>query len=210
MSRDLYPKCKQCRRVGEKLMLKGERCNSLKCAMVKRNYPPGIHGQGKVMKSKVSEYGLQLIEKQKARKRYGMTENQFKIFFNKARKKSGKAGDNLLKLLEKRLDNVVYRAGFTESRTMARQIVNHGHFVVNDRRVDIPSYIVKEGDVIKIKANSRNKKIFKNLDKKIKQKELASWLNFNIDDMSVKVLHDPIIDDLKLKINTRMIIEFYS
>lgn len=209
MSKDLSPKCKKCRRVGEKLMLKGDRCNSLKCALVKRNYPPGIHGQKKTF-TKMSEYASQLQEKQKARRQYHLTEKQFRIFFNRAKKKDGQAGDNLLRLLEKRLDNLVFRAGFTSSRIMARQIVNHGHFRVNDRRVNIPSYIVKEGDVITLKESSKKNKIFKDIAKEIKQKEITGWLSFNIEDLSVKVLHEPIIDDLKIKINTQMIIEFYS
>lgn len=209
MSRVLSPKCKQCRRVGEKLMLKGERCMSLKCALVRRNYPPGIQGSKKTF-GKMSEYASQLQEKQKAKKQYFLSEKQFRLTFDKAKKKEGKAGDNLLKLLEKRLDNVVFRAGFASSRRMARQIVGHGHFNVNGRKVNIPSYLVKEGDIISVKESSKKNKIFQNTKKDAKQREIAAWLYFNIDDLSVKVLHDPAIDDLKAKINTKMIIEFYS
>jgi small subunit ribosomal protein S4 len=209
MSRVLLPKCKQCRRVGEKLMLKGDRCMSLKCALVRRNYPPGIQGPKKTF-GKMSEYASQLQEKQKAKKQYFLTEKQFRLTFDRAKKKERRAGDNLLKLLEKRLDNLVFRAGFASSRRMARQLVSHGHLVVNGRKVNIPSYLVREGDVVGVKAGSKKNKIFQGIKKDVKQKEIASWLHFNLDDLSVKVLHDPIIDDLKGKINTQMIIEFYS
>ncbi len=208
MSKYLGPKCKLCRRAGEKLMLKGERCNSPKCAMVKRNYPPGFHGpKGR---GKISDYGQQLLEKQKAKRIYNLLEKQFKLTFLKAQKMKGNTGDNLLQLLEMRLDNVIYRLGLAVSRSQARQLVNHGLFAVNNRGVNIPSYMVKEGDVIEVKKNKRNAKIFKNIENKIKPENIPGWLNFDIKKLSAKVLHKPSREDVKEKINTQMIVEFYS
>jgi len=160
MGRNLDAKCKQCRRIGEKLFLKGERCDSPKCAMVKRNYPPGFHGQKG--KKRQSDYGLQLAEKQKAKKQYNLLEKQFKLTFSKAQKQTGDAGENLLKLLETRLDNVVFRLGIATSRTQARQFVGHGHIRVNDKKVDIPSFQVKQGDVVRVKSSSKNISILEN------------------------------------------------
>lgn len=211
MGKNLDPKCKQCRRVGEKLMLKGERCNSPKCAMVKRNYPPGIHGPRVGRRQKISEYGMQLTEKQKARKQYTLMERQFRLIFEKAQKGSGDTGTNLLVLLETRLDNAVYRAGFASSRHQARQLVNHGHFLVNDKKVNIPSYQVKEGEVIKIKDKAKRSKHFKNIKEKLKQVETPGWLSLDPEEAAVKVLHEPKEEDLeKTNLNTQMIIEHYS
>jgi len=211
MGKNLESKCRQCRRIGEKLFLKGERCNSAKCAMVKRNYPPGFHGpKGR---KRQSDFALQLNEKQKARKQYGLLEKQFRLTFERAQNQEGDAGKNFLKLLEMRLDNVVYRIGFAASRVQARQLVNHGHILVNGRRVDIPSFTVKVGDIISIGKSSRNSKHFRDLFEKIKgQKNLdtASWLHFNIEESSAKVLHEPGLDDVSKNINVQMIIEFYS
>ena len=191
-------------------MLKGDRCNSPKCAMVKRNYPPGIHGPRVGRRQKISEYGMQLTEKQKAKKQYTLQEKQFRITFERAQKKPGDTGVNLLTLLETRLDNLVYRSGFASSRYQSRQLVNHGMFLVNDRRVNIPSYQVREGDVIKIKDRGKRSKHFKNIKEKLKQVETPGWLSLDIDDLSVKVLHKPKKDDLQSNINTQMIIEHYS
>ncbi|MDD5071369.1 MAG: 30S ribosomal protein S4 [Patescibacteria group bacterium] len=210
MGRNLDAKCKQCRRLGEKLFLKGERCNSPKCAMVKRNYPPGFHGQKG--KRRQSDYGMQLAEKQKAKKQYNLLEKQFKLTFLKAKRKSGDAGENLLKSLELRLDNAVYRLGFASSRIQARQLVGHGHLQVNGRKVDIPSYEVKEGDIIKIKERSKKYKFFKELPEKLsRQKEsIPSWLNLNIAEMAGKVLHEPKAGDIKANVNAQIIVEYYS
>ncbi|MDD3711521.1 MAG: 30S ribosomal protein S4 [Patescibacteria group bacterium] len=210
MGKNLDAKCKQCRRVGEKLFLKGERCSSPKCAMVKRNYPPGPHGPKGRKRS--SDYGLQLNEKQKARKFYGLNESQFKISFSKVQKKGGDVGNNFLRFLEMRLDNVVYRAGLASSRVQARQLVNHGHFTVNDRKVNIPSYQVKIGQIIKVKKSSKENRQFKNLPEKLKTmlSDQKSWLATDSKDLSVKVLHEPRPQDLPLNIKTHMIIEFYS
>jgi len=208
MGRNIDNKCKQCRRAGEKLFLKGDRCPTPKCALVKRNYAPGFHGpKGR---KRLSGYGLQLQEKQKAKKYYGLLEKQFRLTFTKASKKSGDAGKNFLKLLEMRLDNVIYRLGWAASRSQARQLVSHGHFTVNSRKTDIPSFSVKIGQVIKIKKSSQANRFFKNLDEKLKKAERPSWLNFDVNDLSAKVLHEPKETDLPQNINVQMIIEYYS
>ena len=208
MGRNLNPKCKQCRRTGEKLMLKGDRCGTPKCAMVKKNYPPGAHGiKGK---SRPTEYSLQLNEKQKAKKIYNLLEKQFKLTFDKAKKQKGDAGENLLKLLEKRLDNVVYRLGLASSRSQARQLVSYGHLVVNGKKVNIPSYQVKTGDIVKIKESSKKNKIFGSLSEKLKKTEVPGWLNFDYKELTAKVLHDPAKENFEMSINTPMIVEFYS
>jgi len=208
MGRNIDSKCKQCRRVGEKLFLKGDRCSTPKCAMVKRNYAPGFHGpKGR---KRLSDYGLQLQEKQKAKKYYGLLEKQFRLTYAKASKKQGDAGKNFLRLLEMRLDNVIFRLGWAASRSQARQLVNHGHFTVNSRKTDIPSFSVKLGEVIKIKKSSQSNRFFKNLGEKLKKAERPSWLNFDASDLSAKVLHEPKETDLPQNINVQMIIEYYS
>ncbi|MFA4942918.1 MAG: 30S ribosomal protein S4 [Patescibacteria group bacterium] len=208
MGKNLAPKCKQCRRLGEKLLLKGDRCSTPKCAMVTRNFAPGMHGpKGK---KRSSDYGLQLAEKQKARKIYGLMEKQFRLTFDKARKQTGDTGKNFLKFLEMRLDNVIHHSGFGASQTQARQLVNHGHFTVNNRKVDVPSFTVKAGDVIKIKKSSFKNRFFRDLGEKMKKVELPSWLHFDASDSSVKVLHEPGENDMPKNVNVQMIIEFYS
>ncbi|HPY08502.1 MAG: 30S ribosomal protein S4 [Patescibacteria group bacterium] len=208
MGRNIDNKCKQCRRVGEKLFLKGERCFSPKCAMVKRNYVPGFHGpKGR---KRLSDYGTQLAEKQKAKKYYGLSEKQFHLTFDKAFKKQGDAGKNFLKALESRLDNVIFRLGFAKSRAQARQLVNHGHFTVNDRKANIPSYSVKEGQTIKIKKTSQKNPYFKNINEKLAQAERPSWLHLDVKELAGKVLHEPKDEDLPQNINVQMIIEYYS
>lgn len=209
MGRNLDPKCKQCRRLGEKLFLKGDRCNGPKCAMVNRNFPPGLHGPSGSRK-RLSDYGLQLAEKQKAKKYYQMMEKQFLLTFEKAGKKPGDTGINFLTMLETRLDNVIWRLTWGTSHTQARQIVNHGHITVNGRKVDIPSYQVKPGSIIKIKKSSLNSKFFRDLKDKMKKSELPSWLHFDSEDMSAKVLHEPQGNDLPQNIKVHMIIEYYS
>lgn len=208
MGRNIDNKCKQCRRIGEKLFLKGDRCFTAKCAMVKRNYAPGFHGpKGH---KRLSGYGLQLQEKQKAKKYYGLLEKQFRLTYAKASKKQGDAGKNFLRLLEMRLDNVVYRLGLASSRSQARQLVTHGHFTVNSRKTDIPSFSVKIGQVIKIRKSSLGNRFFRNIEEKVKKADRPSWLNLDVKDLSCKVLHEPKDTDLPQNINVQMIIEFYS
>ncbi len=209
MAKNLDAKCKQCRRAGEKLFLKGERCSTAKCAVVKRNYPPGFHGS-KQTRRRLTEYATQLIEKQKAKWTYHLLEKQFKITFDRAQKRQGSAGDNLFKLLELRLDNVIYRLGIASSRGQARQVVGHTHITVNDKKVNIPSYTVKTGDVIKIKKSSVNNRFFKDIEERLKNAEIPGWLNFDIKAMEAKVLHEPSPADINTKINAQMIVEFYS
>ncbi|HTX86930.1 MAG TPA: 30S ribosomal protein S4 [Candidatus Nanoarchaeia archaeon] len=204
------PKCKQCRRIGEKLFFKGERCSSPKCAIIRRNYIPGFHGPKAKGAPRRSDYGLQLVEKQKAKKQYLLNEKQFRILFEIAAKKRGNTEELLLQLLELRLDNVVYRAAFGASRNEARQLVNHGHFTVNGKRVDIPSYKVKQGDVVKLSEKSKRGKKFANLEAKIKKAEIPGWLNVNAEDLSVKVLHEPAAKDIRVNFSPQVIVEFYS
>ena len=208
MSKYLGPKCKLCRREGDKLMLKGERCSTAKCAIVKRNYPPGLHGpKGR---SRQSGYSMQLREKQKAKKIYNLMEKQFALSFEKALKQKGETGENLMKILETRLDNVIYRLGFAASRAEARVLTNHGHFKVNDIKVNIPSFSVKTGDVIKIKSSSQKSKPFAALPEKLKKIEVPGWLNLDLKDLSAKVLSQPSKENFESKINNQMIVEFYS
>ncbi|MDO9399173.1 MAG: 30S ribosomal protein S4 [bacterium] len=208
MARNLDPKCKLCRREGTKLMLKGERCSTPKCAIVKRNYPPGIHGpKGH---GRASGYSMQLREKQKAKRIYNILEKQFKLTFDKAIKQKGDAGENLMKLLEARLDNVIFRLALASSRNQARQLVNHRHFTVNGNILNIPSYQTKTGDIIKIKKSSSTEKHFVNIVEQIKKATMPSWLNFDIKEMTAKVLHSPAKNDFEQGINTQQIVEFYS
>ncbi len=208
MSKYIGAKCKLCRREGDKLMLKGERCSTAKCAIVKRNYPPGLHGpKGR---ARQSGYNMQLREKQKAKRIYNLMEKQFALSFAKAIKQKGEAGENLMKILETRLDNVVYRLGFASSRAEGRFLTNHGHFTVNGKKVNIPSFNVKTGDIIKIKQSSRNSKKFSNLGERLKKVEIPGWLNMDIKDLSAKVLHQPSKENFESNINSQMIVEFYS
>ena len=210
MGRDLTPKCKQCRRTGEKLMLKGSKCETQKCPMVSRNYPPGIHGPRLGRRQKLSEYAVQLQEKQKAKKQYRIMEKQFRLIFDKAQKRKGDIGKNLLSALELRLDNIVYRMGFAPSRDEARQVVGHGHIKVNDQKVNIPSYEVKQGDEVKLAKASAKKKKFKDLEERLKKYEAPGWLHLDKKELAGKVLHTPDVEELERSINTQMIVEHYS
>lgn len=205
MSRYTDASCRLCRREGQKLFLKGERCYSTKCAIEKRNFPPGQHGQGR---KKVSDYGLQLREKQKAKRFYGLQETQFRNLFDKAARKKGITGENLLILLETRLDNVVFRLGFASSRKEARQLVTHGHFTVNGKKVDIPSYEVSAGDVIKVKEKSTNSPKFKEI------KDMAitvpSWMTVDVEKLEGKVLALPTRADIDTPVAEHLIVELYS
>lgn len=198
-------KCRQCRREGCKLFLKGERCTSGKCAMDRRPVVPGQHGAAR---KKVTEYGLQLREKQKVRRAYGLLERQFSIYYDKASKSKEPTGWALLKMLELRLDNVVYRMGMASSRAQARQIVNHGHISVNGKKVNIPSYQVKVGDIISVKENRQDAEMFKALkDVKV---VMPKWLEFNTETLTGKILALPERDDIDLDIREHLIVELYS
>lgn len=197
--------CRLCRREGCKLFLKGERCVSGKCALDKRPLVPGQHGAGR---KKVSDYGLQLREKQKVKRAYGMLEKQFRIFYDRAVAAKGSTGENLLSMLERRLDNVVYRLGIGSSRAESRQIVNHRHLTVNGKVVNIPSFQVKIGDVIAIRENKKDLQMFKDL--KGAKLVLPKWLEFNTDTLVATVIALPARDDIDLNIHEHMIVELYS
>ena len=199
--------CRLCRREGQKLFLKGERCYSDKCAISRRKYAPGMHGQSR---KKLSEYGLQLREKQKARRYYGVLESQFAKYFEMAEKKQGITGENLLAILESRLDNVVYRMGFGMSRPEARQLVMHGHFEVNGKKVDIPSYLVSVGDVITIREKSRSSEKIKAILEATSGKIIPKWLDVNHDAAEGKVIAAPQRDDVDLELEEHLIVELYS
>jgi len=201
--------CKKCRRIGQKLFLKGERCFTPKCAMVKKPYPPGIHGKKKKRRA-VSEYGAQLTEKQKICKIYNIRERQFKRYFQESSREKGVIGDNMLKKLELRLDNIVFRLGLTESRSKARQIVSHGHILVNDKKINIPSFQAKLNDTIKIKKSSLDSALFKDLKTKIKKYKPLDWLSFDKDKLEGKVISLPTQESVKIPADLQMIVEFYS
>ncbi|CUH95177.1 30S ribosomal protein S4 [Propionispora sp. 2/2-37] len=207
MARYIGPVCRQCRREGVKLYLKGDRCYSDKCAFSKRGYAPGQHGQGR---KKVSEYGIQLREKQKARRAYGILERQFRAYFDKADRQKGITGENLLVLLERRLDNVVYRLGFGSSRNQSRQLVRHGHFTVNGRRVNIPSYQIKAGDVIQVHESSKESPIMKEVAEGIGSKTVPAWLELSAADLSGKVVRYPNREEIDIPIQEHLIVELYS
>ena len=209
MGRDICPKDKQSRRIGEKLFLKGERDLSPKSAIVKRNYPPGVHGP-KGFARKQSDYGRQLIAKQKIKKMYRLREKQFSNYFAKARKQKGNASENLLTLLESRLDNVVYRLGFTHSRDQARQMVTHGHLKLNGKKVNIPSILVNVRDEITLREKSAKNNFFQPIIKDIAKKEQPSWLAIDESEMKGIVLDTPEIESLNLGQDATLTVEFYS
>jgi small subunit ribosomal protein S4 len=199
------PACKICRREGMKLFLKGERCLTEKCAFERRGYPPGEHGRGRI---KQSEYLLQLREKQKARRYYGLLERQFRNYYDKAARRSGVTGDNLLRILETRLDNVVYRLGFAASRAQARQLVRHGHFRVNGRRVNIPSFGVKPNDVITVTSGSPAEPIIR--DATDLTASVAPWLQADHDGLTGKILKWPERTEIDTPVQESLIVELYS
>jgi len=209
MARYIGAVCRQCRREGSKLYLKGDKCYSDKCSFTRRGYAPGQHGQTQTRK-KVSEYGTQLREKQKARRIYGILERQFHTYFEKADRQKGVTGENLLVMLERRLDNVVYRLGFAESRTQARQLIRHGHFIVNGQRVDIPSYLVKPGNVIGVKEGSKDSPIFKEIFEGLATKTVPSWLELSAADAVGKVGRYPTREEIDIPIQEHFIVELYS
>ena len=199
--------CKLCRREGQKLFLKGERCYSDKCAFTHRGYAPGQHGQAR---KKLSEYGIQLREKQKTRRYYGVLEAQFAHYFELAEKKAGMTGENLLKILESRLDNVVYRMGFASSRAEARQLVVHGHFTVNGKRVDIPSYLTKAGDVIAICEKSRTSDKVKAVLEANAARPTPLWVEVNTENYEGKIVREVESTDIDLEVQELLIVEYYS
>ena len=207
MSKDLDHKCKQCRREGVKLFLKGEKCYGPKCPIVRRNYPPGIHGAKKT-RQRLTEYGHQLREKQKAKKIYGILERPFRNYCQKAIKQKGDTNEILGQLLEMRLDNVIYRLGLAKSRKAARQLVSHGFFLVNGKKVNIPSYQVKIKDEITIKPSKTKTKAF--IDLNLEKHEVPGWLHFDPKEMKAKIINRPKEEELEKSFNTRLIVEFYS
>jgi len=205
---DKDSKCKQCRRAGEKLFLKGDRCFSVKCAMVRSPYAPGAHGSKR--RRGGSEFGIQLAEKQKVKRSYILRENQFRKYFDIAKKKKGVTGDMLLQTLETRLDNVIFRGGIAGSRSMAKQIVGHGHVTLNGRRVDIPSILVKTGDKIGIREGSKGYVLFKDLSAKLKKFQTPEWLSLDKDKMVIEIKRMPERQDIDAAFNMQLITEFYS
>lgn len=205
MARYTGAHCRQCRREGMKLFLKGDRCYTDKCAVARRGYAPGQHGQSK---KKLSNYGVQLREKQKAKRIYELLEGQFRKYYEKADRMRGITGENLLKLLEMRLDNVVFRLGYGASRREARQLVNHGHFVVNGRKVDIPSFGVSVGDVITVSEKSRSSERFKMFAEN--PKALPNWIQGNVENFEAKIVAEPARADIDIPVNETLIVELYS
>lgn len=200
--------CRQCRREGEKLFLKGDRCYSEKCSVERKNYPPGAHGQGR--RKKVSEYGLQLREKQKTRRTYGILEKQFRNYFSKADRQQGITGENLLILLERRLDNVVYRLGFAASRKEARQLVNHGHITINGKKASIPSMLVRVNDVIQVKEKSKDLAKFQEIKEQAAYKTPPEWLSVDVENLTGRVLAYPVREQIDTPVNEQLIVELYS
>ncbi len=205
MARYVGPSCKLCRREAVKLFLKGERCYTEKCEIEKRNYPPGVHVE---TRGKILEYGIRLREKQKVRKTYGLSEKQFKRFFTMAEKKKGITGTNFLVLLERRLDNMVYRLGFATSRKEARQLVSHKHILINGKRVNIPSFLVKEGDEVSVK----NKELFsvKNALESVVRRGVPSWIELDKEAMKGVIRLLPVREDITMPIKEQLIVEYYS
>ncbi len=207
MARYTESVCRLCRREGLKLYLKGDRCYTPKCAVERRAYAPGQHGQGR---KKVSEYGLQLREKQKARRMYGILEGQFRRYFEKAERQKGITGENLLRLLERRLDNVIYRLGFGASRNESRQLVRHGHFTVNGRKVNIPSYMIRVGDVIAVRDKSKESPRVKELLERAGDRTPPAWLELEADQARARVVDLPTRDQIDAPVKEHLIVELYS
>jgi small subunit ribosomal protein S4 len=205
MARDTSPQCKQCRREGQKLFLKGERCMTEKCGVERRSYPPGEHGRGRV---RASEYRQQLREKQKTRRFYGLLEKQFRSYYEKASRQPGVTGENLLRMLESRFDNVLVRLGFAASRRQARQMINHGHWLINGRRVDIPSYQVRPDDVITIRPDSGVTDVVRQATELTAA--VPPWLQADHDALTAKVLRQPERSEITAPVDEQLIVELYS
>ena len=202
--------CKLCRREGEKLFLKGERCMSPKCGFERRPYAPGLHGRSAQYRRKQSDYAKQLRAKQKARRVYGIMERQFRRYFHDAEQRRGLTGANLLIMLESRLDNVVYRMGLAASRPQARQLVRHGHFEVNGRKVNIPSYLVKQGDIVAVRPNSQRNAFFKDLAQDLPHRSVPEWLSRDDEALTGRVMALPERKDIDISIDEHLIVEYYS
>ena len=207
MARYTGPVCRICRRQGTKLFLKGQRCFGPKCGIERRKYAPGDHGQAR---RKVSEFALQLAEKQKLRAIYGVLERQFHKHFEEAERRPGMTGANLLSILERRLDNVVFRLGFASSRQQARQIVRHGHFFLNGRKTNIPSALVREGDVIGVRPKARGNEYFTAVAPELTQKTLPRWLTLDIAELAGRVSQVPTREDIDTPVNEQLVVEYYS
>jgi small subunit ribosomal protein S4 len=208
MARYIGPVCRLCRREGMKLFLKGERCYTEKCAIEKRNIPPGQHT--KLRRAKLMGYGLQLREKQKVKRIYGVLENQFRRYFEAAERQRGITGETLLQLLERRLDNVIYRLGLATSRAQARQLVRHGHFIVNGRKVDIPSYSLKAGDVVTVRSSSAQSASIQHAMEEVKGRGIPDWLALDADKMSGRIVSLPSREQINLPVQEQLIVELYS
>jgi len=211
LARYTGPVCKLCRREGEKLFLKGSRCLTAKCAIERRPYAPGQHGRERqYRRGRASDYLLQLREKQKMRRIYGVYERQFSIYFGKAEKRSGLTGSNLLTLLESRLDNVVYRLGMAMSRSQARQLVSHGHVMLNGRKTNVPSALVSPGDSVSIRSESTRKTYFKTLRQDLDDRQVPRWLRLDVSNLSATVLQLPAREDIDVSLNEQLVVEYYS
>jgi len=208
MARYVGPVCRLCRREGMKLFLKGERCYTEKCAIEKRNFAPGQHG--KARKAKLAGYGVQLREKQKVKRIYGVLEDQFRGYFESADRQRGITGDTLLQLLERRLDNVTYRLGLATSRPQARQLVRHGHFLVNGRKVDVPSYSVKVGEVVSVRPTSQQAPAILHAIEEVKGRGIPEWLSFDANAMTGRVMSLPTREQINLPVQEQLIVELYS
>ncbi len=208
MGRYIEPSCRLCRRERQKLFLKGTKCFTEKCPVERRGYPPGQHGQNR--RQKISEYGVQLREKQKIRRMYGLMEEQFRSYFEKALRRTGRTGETLVKMLECRLDNVVYRLGFAPSRKAARQLVTHGHLMVNDTVVNIPSHLLRAGDVVRIRDRSKKLDMIHSSMKRMKDSAMLPWLSLDKAAMSGTFLSMPERADIPLNANEQLIVELYS
>jgi small subunit ribosomal protein S4 len=207
MARDTDARCRQCRREGVRLFLKGDRCYTPKCAVERRTYPPGQHGQGR---RKMSDYGLQLREKQKLRKIYGVLERQFRRYFAQAERRAGVTGETLLQLLERRLDNVVYRLGFAGSRSQARQLVAHGHFLVNGKPVNIPSYQVKPDDLIEVTQGSRQLEPIQVSLSAVGSRRMPEWLELDVENLRGRIVSLPRREDIDVEAQEQLVVEYYS
>src|ERR1700724_4499866 len=205
MARYIGPACRLCRREGMKLFLKGERCYTEKCAIEKRNFPPGQHG--KTRKAKLVGYGVQLREKQKVKRIYGVLEDQFRGYFESAERQRGITGETLLQLLERRLDNVVYRLGLATSRPQARQLVRHGHFLVNGKKVDIPSFSVKQGDVVSVLGRTQKKPTIEHAMEEVKGRGVPDWLNFDAGTITGRIMSIPTREQINLPVQEQLIVE---